>query len=246
LVPLSPSPIRTNPSDPWDIRFLGAAFDLTAQLDAGSAGFSAQAATLDADALRLLVPGFPAGLTSGALTARLPGEQLVGAAIAASDRAAAGGVGQRLASVLSFRDDGATWGLVVLDQAGADQDQVLALMREAIGRWAAQAGGLTAAPFLAPRPGASSTGTPPTAPASSSPVQPPGVTPRPSPPTTVVGPLPVPVPPTVPPAVPPTVPPVVPDPLPIPPTGTPADDVINAIGGLAHLPGLPVTPPSLP
>jgi len=141
LVPVDPSPLSLAASDPWDVQFLGVAIDLAGELDAGSAGFSAQAPQVPTPVVLSLVPGTD-GSASTMLSGRRSGEQLISSAIAA---AASGPFSSRLGSVLAFHDDGASWGLVVLDQASRDRARVLALVRSAIDDWAGRSGGLTAA-----------------------------------------------------------------------------------------------------
>jgi hypothetical protein len=239
LVPARPSPLRLDPADAWDARLVGRAFDLTEQLDAGSAGFTAQAPNIDATLLFGLLPGVPAN-TPARLSTRRPGDQLVGAAIASvvskSAVLDARMFDARINAVLDFYDDGASWGLVVLDQAGAQQDEVVAVVRAAIGRWASRMGGLgttAVAPAASPEPDAVVVASPPAAPAPSAAPVPGG--PVASPPTPAPTPPPVGLPT-------PTTPPVTtPQPtIPVPPTGTPLDDVLDVISGVV------VTPPPLP
>jgi hypothetical protein len=225
LVPSSASPLVLDPGDGWDVRFLGLAMDLAAQLDAGSAGFSAQAPSVDQASLLSLVPG--AVGDGGLLRGRRTGDQLVAAVIAAS---APGGFSARLPSVVGFRDEGASWGLVVLDQAGGQRGRVVSLVRAAIADWLGRSGGfgLAAAPsFAAAAPsGPTVASTPPpssgSSPAATTPLLPttPPVT-TPSPPTSTPT-VTIPGPPVTTPAPAVTVPPVR--------TGTPIDDVIDAIG----------------
>jgi hypothetical protein len=223
LVPSQASPLVLDPADAWDVRFLGSAMDLAAELDAGSAGFSAQAPSVDQASLLSLVPG--AVGDGGLLRGRRTGDQLVATAIATS---APGGFSARLPSVVGFRDEGASWGLVVLDQAGVGQrGRVVALVRAAIADWLGRSGGfglLAATP--APVAAVGGGGAPaPVAvggsPATTTPVLPttPPVT-TPSPPTTAP-PVTLPSPPVTAPTPPVTVPIH---------TGTPIDDVIDAIG----------------
>jgi hypothetical protein len=224
LVPADPAPLRLDPADPWDAHWLGRAFDLTEQLEAGSAGFSAQATVLDATSLRGLVPGMPSDPPARLLTRR-PGDQLVGAAIA-SVASTNGSFGPHLDAALDFYDDGAPWGLVVLDQLTANEDDVVALVRAAITLWASRSGGLGAAVVALPSRIAAPT--PVTgAPSTPSGAATPGLT---SPPTTTAAPPPTTAPPvTIPPAVEPLVPATLPPIEPPPSTGTPVDDVLSVI-----------------
>jgi len=114
-LPREPSPLVYAEDDDWDRDFLGDAISLSGALDGLSRGFTAQlgpAAQVDADLLADVLPiEVDDDLVSGA--DRSPGEVLVGAAIVAeSGRDVADG----WADVFGFREDGAEWGLVALDQ----------------------------------------------------------------------------------------------------------------------------------
>jgi hypothetical protein len=225
LVPSQASPLVLDPTDAWDVRFLGSAMDLSAELDAGSAGFSAQAPSVDQASLLSLVPG--AVGDGGLLRGRRTGDQLVATAIATS---APGGFSARLPSVVGFRDEGASWGLVVLDQAGAQRGRVVTLVRAAIADWLGRSGGFasvaaTPSPIPVAAVGGGGAAAPVTggspSPTTTTPVLPttPPVT-TPNPPTTAP-PVTLPGPPVTTPAPPGTIPIH---------TGTPIDDVIDAIG----------------
>jgi hypothetical protein len=226
LVPSQPSPIELDPDDPWDVRFLGGAMDLAAELDAGSAGFSAQAPSVESSSLLSLVPG-ASGDAGGVLRGRRTGDQLVAAAIAASSP---GRFSERLTSVVGFRDEGASWGLVALDQAGVGRGRVVGLVRAAISDWLGRTGGFAAgpaavaevaAPAVSPLPAPSPPASTPSGDGGSGGSGPPS--PTPTAPTTPVTPVPPPTtPPVTTPVPPPTLPPIR--------TGTPIDDVIDAIG----------------
>jgi hypothetical protein len=172
-----------------------------------------------------LVPGTVAD-GRGLLRGRRTGDQLVAAAIATS---APGGFSARLPAVVGFRDEGASWGLVVLDQAGGQRGRVVALVRAAIADWLGRSGGFAAAPsVVATAPVGGGGGAVPSGPAAS---PTPPVTTTPVLPTTP--PVTTPTPPTSTPPVtipsPPVTTPAPPVTLPIR-TGTPIDDVIDAIG----------------
>jgi hypothetical protein len=151
LLPDHPSPLALNPLDPWDVRYLGEAIDLSDQLNSDSRGFTAaipahlaitaaffrQALTqlpadpTFSDAL-LTVPatdGLPQGAT--AIGQRAPGELLVGASIVIEGKSKT--FADRWPAVFGFRDQGAAWGLVALDQ-GADPRALLDLVGKAINR----------------------------------------------------------------------------------------------------------------
>jgi hypothetical protein len=150
-VPESPSPLVLNSVDPWDRRELGAAIDLTDQLDAASHGFTASVPTglpISAGFYRSALTQLPVSFTDALLSPgpatapeptgvavaagqRAPGEVLVGAAIVVQGRS--GTFGGRWQSVFAFRDAGAAWGLVALDQ-GVDPSGLLNVLTGAINR----------------------------------------------------------------------------------------------------------------
>ncbi|MGH9190225.1 MAG: hypothetical protein ACRD0Q_09375, partial [Acidimicrobiales bacterium] len=118
--PAGPVPLVYSAADPWDQRLLTDAIELGAQLSARSRGFTAQTragVTPGADLFRRVLPGLAemqsldAWLGDGT---RAPGETLVGSVIALQGRK--GALGDRWSSVFGFRDAGAEWGLVALDQ----------------------------------------------------------------------------------------------------------------------------------
>jgi hypothetical protein len=114
--------------DPWDMRFIGDAIDLGDELDRKSLGYTGQlgpGARADATLLSRVLPGFrpPSDV---AFTERTPGESLVGAAIALE-------AGADVGDVFAFRDDGARWGLVALDQK-VRRDALIDRIDGALGR----------------------------------------------------------------------------------------------------------------
>ncbi|MFP5317404.1 MAG: hypothetical protein ACLGI2_03820 [Acidimicrobiia bacterium] len=149
-LPSRATPLIVDPGDPWDQRYLGDAIDLGNQLGARSLGFTAQLRPGQATAafFRQILPQLAAQPFDDSLfdPAMAPGETLVGAAIALeSDR---GSFAQRWEDVFGFHQEGASWGLVVLNQ-GADRAAVLATVDAAIAR----------APGLTPSPSPPPTGT---------------------------------------------------------------------------------------
>lgn len=128
-----PDPLDYDPADPWDLRYLAAAIDASRQLDTLARSFTAQsvARTSAADYEALL----PRLRTESAFDAsfidpaRPAGETLVGAAIAVLG--GRGSFAERWSAVFDFRDQGAEWGLVVLDQA-VTEDAVLEDVRAAL------------------------------------------------------------------------------------------------------------------
>ena len=136
-VPPAPTPVVYDAGDTWDLRYLGDAIALGNELDARSQGFSAQVGPTDgrtADFFRRLLdplaqqPSFTDGSLAGD---RPPGETLVGAAIAVEGTM--GTFEERWTEVFAFRDQGASWGLVALDQ-GVTRSPLVALVDGGIGR----------------------------------------------------------------------------------------------------------------
>lgn len=138
VVPSRPVPLDYDADDPWDRRFLGEAIELGNELEAKSEGFTSSLKANQGTTpgyFRLLVPALeaepafgPPLLTDG----RPPGETLVGATIAVSARE--GSFVRRWRNVFAFRDEGAPWGLVALDQKVDDSDALVQSLDAAIGR----------------------------------------------------------------------------------------------------------------
>lgn len=124
VLPTEPEPLRYNSADPWDRRFLGMAIDLGDQLESRSRGFTSSLRAGEGRTpgfYRLLIPALetePAFDDDTLLVGRDPGETLVGAAIAVSGKA--GSFADRWKAVFAFKDQGASWGLVALDQNVTD------------------------------------------------------------------------------------------------------------------------------
>lgn len=136
-VPARPSPLSYDGDDAWDRRFLSEAIEFGNELEARSTGFSAQVKPGEAGTVDFLIrllptlstqPGFSSTLFDAT---RSPGESLVGAAIALEGTR--GTFVERWAGVFTFRDDGAQWGLVALDQ-GVSRVPLLATVDAAVGR----------------------------------------------------------------------------------------------------------------
>ena len=149
LLPVRPTPLAFHESDAWDRRFLGVAMELTTDLQRRSEGLTAQLDRGEGRSpgfYRMLLPGldergFEPALIDGT---RGPGETLVGAAIAL--RGERGSLTERWRQIFSFRDDGAAWGLVALDQAVTDVPGVRRVLTEALGRLPASTDVAVAAP----------------------------------------------------------------------------------------------------
>lgn len=139
VVPTSATPIVYDDGDEWDRRFLGAAMDFGRELEARSRAFGPNVAAGEGRTpgfYRVLLPELEQerAFDGSLLTADRPaGETLVGATLALSGRKAS--FAERWRSVFGFRDEGAAWGLVALDQGVADASEpVLGRLDAAIGR----------------------------------------------------------------------------------------------------------------
>lgn len=139
MLPLVPSPLRvSDPPGPWDRRFLGDAIDLTSVLDQRSIGFTTllqddfvpdvffYQAVLEG---LLQEPGFDQSLLDQ--QARPVGETLVGAAIALVGEG--GDFATRWRETFEFRQQGASWGIIALDQ-DAERASLLAVLDDAVAR----------------------------------------------------------------------------------------------------------------
>ena len=135
--PTKVSPLEYVPSDEWDQRYLSDAIELSNQLAARSDGFTAQLGATEGRSFnyfRDLVPALaaePAFVASMINPSRPPGETLVGAAVVLEGKQ--GTFAERWGAVFGFRDQGAPWGLVALDQ-GVSRVAVLGVIEGAISR----------------------------------------------------------------------------------------------------------------
>lgn len=133
--PTKVSPLEYSPADVWDQRYLSDAIELSNQLTARSQGFTAQLGAGEGRSaiyFRDLIPRLAAepGFTPALVNAsRAPGDTLVGATIAIEG--GRGTFAERWGAVFAFRDEGAPWGLVALDQ-GVDRVRVLDTVERAI------------------------------------------------------------------------------------------------------------------
>ena len=191
-------PVDYDATDAWDRRFLGAAIELGERLEAIAASYTSSLRAGEGRTpgfFRLVLPGLDDEEEFGAELidpTRPPGETLVGAAITELGRR--GGFVERWASVFSFRDDGAAWGLVALDQA-VSRTPLLGSITEAVGAspLSFAAAGTSSPPGQAPT-GPSPSSTVPSGPGSTTTSPPPTTTttqpgPPTTPPTTVPEPL---------------------------------------------------------
>lgn len=202
-LPTRVTPLEYSTDDEWDQRYLSGAIDLSTQLAGRSDGFSAQLSPTEGRSFTYFRDLFPRlaaepGFTDALVNpARAPGETLVGAAITLEGTR--GTFAERWAAVFGFRDQGAPWGLVALDQ-GVSRVPLLESIDGAVNRGPTSfASGPTGRPPTSslppPNSGSATTVVRPTAP-TTTPARPgPGVTttttaPPASPPTsTVTGPL---------------------------------------------------------
>ncbi len=133
--PAAPRPLAYDAADPWDRRFLGDAMALGDRLEAMAEGYTSNLNPGEGRTpgfFRLVLPGLddePSFTGELIDIGRPPGETLVGAAI--SDLGKRGLFPQRWSAVFGFRDQGAAWGLVVLDQAVAG-DPLLGVIEQAV------------------------------------------------------------------------------------------------------------------
>lgn len=120
-VPRDPTPLLYDDAspDPWDRQFLGDAIDLGRDLERRSRGLTGQLGPrvrVDATLLdRVLPPLVDHDVALTRVSASSPGEAVVGGAIAV-ESAATKDISAAWNDVFDFRDAGARWGLVALDQ----------------------------------------------------------------------------------------------------------------------------------
>lgn len=233
--PRTPLPLDYDASDPWDRRYLASAMELGEQLEAMARGYTGNLAAGEGTTAAFfaqVLPGLAGEVGFGddlIDPARPPGETLVGAAIA--DLGVRGSFVERWEATFAFRDQGAAWGLVALDQ-GVNRSPLLSAVELAV-----QGSPLE---FAAPAPAGGTTSPPPGPPSAPAPVTttttapPPEPPPTSAPPTTDPEPLrPVPPPPSPPDLIGGLLGPVV-DPVGdvIESTGEVTDEVVDLIGGL--------------
>ena len=123
MFPTKVSPLEYSNSDGWDQRYLSDAMDLSNQLKGRSDGFTSQLGPTEGRSVNSFRELFPRLAAEPAFTAALlnparpPGDTLVGAAITLEGTR--GTFAERWAAVFTFRDQGAEWGLVAMDQGVA-------------------------------------------------------------------------------------------------------------------------------
>jgi len=125
-----------DPQDAWDRRYLGDAIELDQRLQSIAEAYTSTLQPGEGRTpgfFKLILPGlededdFTAELLD---VNRAPGDTLVGAAI--TDLGRRGDFVERWGAVFGFRDEGAAWGLVALDQA-VSRTPLLGTVTEAIG-----------------------------------------------------------------------------------------------------------------
>jgi hypothetical protein len=179
--PQSVRPLEYDGGDPWDRRFLGASIDLGERLQRLADSYTSSLRRGEGRTVgfyQLVLPALddePAFTAELLGTGRPPGEILVGAAITSL------GVRDTFATrwdkVFRFRDEGAAWGLVALDQ-GVSGSPLLGSVEQALGaspfEFAQQSGPRTTTPTTAPStgPGPTTTTTSPTSPPTTEPPPP--------------------------------------------------------------------------
>ncbi|MEQ1788633.1 MAG: hypothetical protein ABL966_16395, partial [Acidimicrobiales bacterium] len=153
--PRAPRPFDYNPDDAWDRRFLGAAMDLGERLQDLADGLTdilPEGEGRTPGYFRLVLPGlgdepaFDAELLSDRLD-RAPGETLIGAAI--TDLGERDTFEGRWSEVFEFRDAGAEWGIVALDQA-VRSEPLVGSVENALDTSFEQAAAFGEAPSLSP------------------------------------------------------------------------------------------------
>lgn len=123
MFPTTVTPLEYSGSDSWDQRYLSDAMDLSNQLKGRSDGFTSQLGPTEGRSVNYFSDLFPRLAAEPAFTAPLlnparpPGDTLVGAAITLEGTR--GTFAERWAAVFDFRDQGAEWGLVAMDQGVA-------------------------------------------------------------------------------------------------------------------------------
>lgn len=133
----APEPLEYDGSDAWDRRYVGDAVAFGRRLEALARGYTSELRS--GVTVRFLEAVLPALDEEREFNADLlderrpPGETLVGAAIAVEGND--GNFRDRWDAIFEFRDAGAVWGLVALDQ-GVSSAPVLETIELAIGRTA--------------------------------------------------------------------------------------------------------------
>lgn len=137
VLPAEPEALVYDTTDAWDRSFLGVAMELADQLESRSRGFTSSLSPGEgrtAGFYRILLPALerePAFGEALLSDTRDPGDTLIGATIAVSGKLQS--FTERWAGVFDFRAQGATWGLVALDQQVNDTSALVQTVDAAIG-----------------------------------------------------------------------------------------------------------------
>ncbi len=131
-----PEPLTYHGDDPWDRRYLGEAIAFGRRLEALARGYTSRlgpGATGSVGFFESVLPSLrdEREFTADLLLDRPAGETLIGAAIAVEGRQ--GNFRERWREIFRFRDAGAAWGLVALEQ-GVSSAPVLQTIELAIAR----------------------------------------------------------------------------------------------------------------
>lgn len=176
VLPTTASPVAYDEGDEWDRRVLGTAIAFGRELEARSQAFGANLRAGEGRTVgfyKMVLPALEAEPAFGPAMVdgvRKPGETLVGAVIAAKSKKAS--FAQHWREVFAFRDEGAAWGLVAMDQGVTEGTQLVGELDAAVGRAPLQFSGpatlaapvLSGGPTTAPAP---ATTTRPTTPGTS-------------------------------------------------------------------------------
>lgn len=138
VLPTTASPLAYDDNDQWDRRLLGQAIAFGRELEARSRAFGGSLRAGEGTTpgfYRLVLPALDGESSFDAALlrpARPAGETLVGAVIAVKGTRAS--FTERWRRIFSFRDEGAAWGLVALDQAVSEGAALVSDLDLAIGR----------------------------------------------------------------------------------------------------------------
>jgi hypothetical protein len=137
VVAEKPTPLNYRASDTWDLHYLGVAVEMGEELQASSASFTDQVKPTEGHTpgfFRALLPSLPSASFNECQPELLrpAGETLVGASIALAGPLAR--FEQRCRAAFAFRDQGASWGLVALDQQVRELPALRRELEVAIGR----------------------------------------------------------------------------------------------------------------
>jgi len=133
--PAAPRPLTYDDADPWDLRYLREAIELGRQLEGLAKGYTDNLQRDEGRTVgffQLLLPALdeePAFTPDLLEPPHSPGDTLIGAAIASLGRR--GTFAERWKATFAFKDAGAKWGLVALDQ-GVDRGPLMGTVEQAL------------------------------------------------------------------------------------------------------------------